>query len=257
MELSGGDPYVHNVHTEGFTTGFQLGDLSGTNSATLINIRPDNSTTNGVVISNQYQTSGGLPGVLPTGNVNIFNLDATGGSPAVTDSLIDQINNNTLTVTNNGTVSSYVFGPSGVFTTAAPESGLQNAVDVSGQNARVFSGSSTAAFSAGATAVAVGASAGASGLSINGGTPITSYIDGSQSIAFGIVSAQSCKEVTVTVSGAAATNEVAANPQSGLVANVVWSARVSSVNTVAVRACNVTGTGITVPTTTWSIKVFQ
>ena len=156
MELSGGDPYVHNVHTEGYTTGFQLGDLSGTNSATLTNIRPDNKTTNGVVISNQYQTSGGLPGILPTENVNIFNLDATGGTPAVTDSLIDQINNNTLTVTNNGTVSSYVFGPSGVFTTAKPESGLLNAVDISGQSIQVFNNSSTASLTAGPGSVNTG-----------------------------------------------------------------------------------------------------
>lgn len=257
MELSGGGPYVHNVHAEGFTTGFQIGDLSGTNSATLTNIRPDNNLTNGVVISNQYQTSGGLPGALPTGNVNIFNLDATGGITAVTDSLIDQINNNTLTVAKNGTVSSYAFGPNGVFTTAVPESGLKNAVDISGQNVQLFSGSPTAAFSAASTAVAVGASAGASGLSINGGTPITSYIDGSQSINFGTISAQSCNEVTVTVSGAATTNEVAANPRTSLGANITWSARVSSANTVAIRACNVSSTSYITASITWNIKVFQ
>ena len=257
MELSGGDPHVHNVHTEGFTTGFQLGDLSGTNSATLTSLRPDNNTVNGVVISNQYQTSGGLPGALPTGNVNIFNLDATGGCPVVTDSLVDQINNNTLTEASNGTVSSYVFGPNGVFTTAVPESGLQNAVDISGQNVQVFSGSSTAAFSAAAGAVAIGASAGASGLSINGGTPITSYIDGSQSINFGTISAQSCTEVTVTVTGAATTNQVSANPKSNLGNNILWDARVSAANTVAVRACNITSSSFLTSSAAWSIKVFQ
>jgi hypothetical protein len=80
MELSGGSPFVHNVHTEGFGVGVQLGDLAGTSGATLINVKPDNYTTTGVVISNQYLSAGSAPGALPTGNINIFNLDVTGGS---------------------------------------------------------------------------------------------------------------------------------------------------------------------------------
>jgi hypothetical protein len=51
MELSGGFPFVHNIHTEGFTVGVQIGDLSGTNGATLSNLKLDNATTTGILIS--------------------------------------------------------------------------------------------------------------------------------------------------------------------------------------------------------------
>jgi hypothetical protein len=113
MDLSGGFPFVHNVHTEGFTVGVQLGDLSGTNGATLSNLKLENNTTTGIVISNQWQSAGGAPGALPTGNINIFNLDVTGGTGTATaNSIIDKINGNTLTNLSggNGSVGYYLFG---------------------------------------------------------------------------------------------------------------------------------------------------
>ncbi len=153
MELSGGFPFVHNIHTEGFDVGVQLGDLSGTNGATLSNLKLDNKTKTGVFISNQWTTSGGAPEALPTGNINIFNLDVTGGDGNTLNSIDDRINNNTLTKATNGTVGYYLYGSNGVMTSAVPENGLKNAFDINNQMLAIYSGSSSAAFSAGSSGV--------------------------------------------------------------------------------------------------------
>ena len=158
MDLSGGSPFVHNVHTEGFAAGVQLGDLSGTSGATLTNVKPNNRTTTGIVISSQFLSAGGAPGALPTGNINIFNLDVTGGQGTPTSqSIIDNINNNTLTNVSggNGAVGYYLYGLNGVMTSAKPESGLINAFDINGQTTAIYSGSSSPVFSAGPSGVTV------------------------------------------------------------------------------------------------------
>lgn len=170
MELSGGSPCVHNVHTEGFTVGVQLGDLSGTSGATLTNVKPnDNKTTTGIVISSQYLSAGSAPGALPKGNINIFNLDVTGGSaPPTTYSIIDNINSNTLTQANgNAGVAYYLFGLNGVMTSAEPESGLINAFDINGLTTAIYSGSASPSFSAGPSGATVG---GGNTLQVGAGT---------------------------------------------------------------------------------------
>jgi len=174
MELSGGSPFVQNVHTEGFAVGVQIGDLSGTNGATLTNLKLNHNTTTGIVISNQWATAGGAPGALPTENINIFNLDVTGGPGTQTaQSIIDNVNGNTLTNPTggggNGAVGYYLFGLNGVTTSAKPESGLINAFDINGQMTAIYSGSSNAVFSAGPTAVSIGTGSNPSSLTINGG----------------------------------------------------------------------------------------
>jgi len=156
MELSGGSPFVHNVHTEGFAVGVQIGDLSGTSGATLTNVKPNNLTTTGIVISNQFLSAGSAPGALPTGNINIFNLDVNGGTPKTTNSIIDNINSNTLTQAVNGAVGYYLYGASGVMTSAVPETTLINAFDINGQTTAIYSGSSSPVFSAGPSGVTVG-----------------------------------------------------------------------------------------------------
>ena len=188
MELSGGSPFVHNVHTEGFGVGVQVGDLSGTNGATLTNLKLNHNTTTGIVISNQWATAGGAPGALPTENINIFNLDVTGGPGTQTaQSIIDNRNGNTLTnAAGNGTVGYYLYGLNGVMTSAKPESGLVNAFDINNQTTAIYSANSTAAFSAGPTAVTIGTSSNLSGLSINGGTSLTGQTGTGGSIALSV-----------------------------------------------------------------------
>jgi hypothetical protein len=149
MELSGGDPFVHNVHAEGFTVGIQIGDLTQTNGVTLTNVKPENNTVTGIQISDQWKLAGAAPGALPTGNIDIFNLDAGGGN-VDTNSIKDLINGNTLTQTgSNLAVGYYLVGPGGVMTSAKPEPGLVNGFDVNGQNVAIYSGSANAVFSAG------------------------------------------------------------------------------------------------------------
>jgi len=92
----------------------------------------------------------------------------SGGSG--TNAIIDNINNNnTLTAAHNPTVGYYLFGTNGVTTNAVPEAGLTNAVDTNSQTLAIYSGSSSAAFSAGPTAVSIGTASNASTLTINGG----------------------------------------------------------------------------------------
>jgi len=153
VELSGGSPLLQAVHAEGFGVGVQIGDLTGTTSATLIDVKLAPSTT-GVVISNQFQTGAATPAFAPTGSVDILNLDVSGGSG--TNAIIDNINNNTLTAANNQTVGYYLFGTNGVTTNAVPETGLTNTVDTNSQTFAIYNGSSSAAFSAGPSGVTVG-----------------------------------------------------------------------------------------------------
>ena len=175
MELSGALSFIHNIHTEGFKVGVQIGDLSRTSGVTLSNLKLENNTTTGVLISNQWPTAG-VPAAEapPTQNIDIFNVDVTGGDHNTTYSIIDNINNNTLTRANgNGIVGYYLFGANGVMTSAVPESLLINAFDVNGQTAAIYSGSASAVFSAGPTAVTIGTASPVSSLSINGAAPLT------------------------------------------------------------------------------------
>jgi hypothetical protein len=164
VELSGGSPLLQAIHTEGFATGVQIGDLTGTSAATLIDVKLAPSTT-GVVISNQWQTGPVVPGFLPTGNIDIFNLDVSGGGG--TYALVDNLNNNKLTAATNSTVGYYLFGLNGVMTSAVPETGLINAVDINGLTTAIYSGSASPSFSAGPSGAAVG---GGNTLQVGAGT---------------------------------------------------------------------------------------
>jgi hypothetical protein len=161
--------FVHSVHTEWFDVGVQIGDLSGTSGATLSNLKLENKTKTGVVISNQWITSGGAPGALPTANIDILNLDGTGGTGTPTiNSIIDNINGNTLTqAAGNGAVGYCLYGLNGVMTSAKPECGLQNAFDINDQTAAIYSGSASAVFSAEPSGANIG---GANRLHIGSGT---------------------------------------------------------------------------------------
>jgi hypothetical protein len=126
----------------------------------LTNLKLNHNTTTGIVISNQWATAGGAPGALPTENINIFNLDVTGGPGTQTaQSIIDNLNGNTLTnaAGGNGAVGYYLFGLNGVMTSAKPESGLINAFDINGQTTAIYNGGSNPVFSAAPSGAGTGA----------------------------------------------------------------------------------------------------
>jgi hypothetical protein len=77
-----------------------------------------------------------------------LNLDVTGGTGTpTTNSIIDNINDNTLTqAAGKGALGYYLYGLNGVMTSVKPECGLQNAFDINGQTTAIYSGSASAVF---------------------------------------------------------------------------------------------------------------
>jgi hypothetical protein len=84
-------------------------------------------------------------------------------------------------------------------------------------------------------------------------------INYSATLDFGTVSANSTKELSVTITGVAYGSDVAVvNPRGSLIAGLIWGATVNTDNTVTVRVANVTTAAITVPSTqVFMLKVFK
>lgn len=72
------------------------------------------------------------------------------------------------------------------------------------------------------------------------------YIPGSASLTFGTVATNACGEQSFTVTGAATNDVLLVGYPSGLNANLSAVTRVTAANTVTVRLCNPTGSGIAV-----------
>lgn len=79
----------------------------------------------------------------------------------------------------------------------------------------------------------------------------------SATLDFGSIAAGTTAELTVTVTGAATTDDVTANPASSLEAGLVWSAVVTSANTVTIRVANVTTGAIDPASRSWRVRVFK
>lgn len=75
--------------------------------------------------------------------------------------------------------------------------------------------------------------------------------------AVGLVAAQSTKEITITVAGAARTDNVIANPYYTSETGTVWSAYVKSADTVAIRLANITAADITIASNVWRVTVIK
>lgn len=83
--------------------------------------------------------------------------------------------------------------------------------------------------------------------------PLVLY--GSATLDFGSISAQTCAELTITVTGANTGDNVALGPPSSIEAGLSWSGYVSAANTVTVRLCNVTGSPIDPASASWRCVV--
>lgn len=79
-----------------------------------------------------------------------------------------------------------------------------------------------------------------------------------ESLSFGSIGAGLSAEVSVAVPGAGTASGIAlATPSSSLVSGLIWSARVSGSNTVAVRVANTTSAPITPAVVNWRVGVLQ
>lgn len=72
---------------------------------------------------------------------------------------------------------------------------------------------------------------------------------------FPSVSAQTCQELTVTVTGAKTGDAVYVGPPSGLEAGLSATGYVSAADTVKVRVCNVTSGAVDPASAVWKVLV--
>lgn len=82
-------------------------------------------------------------------------------------------------------------------------------------------------------------------------------LDFSASLDFGSIAAQSCSELTITVTGASANNAVAASWPVSLETGLAGLMRVSASGSVAVRLCNITAAAIDPAAQTFAGRVIQ
>lgn len=117
MSFSGGPWEAHNIHAEDALYGAAIGIDGNTRDIRLSHFSPVTNVVNGVLISNQWATS----------NIDIDMLVTTqGGGTPNTTSLIDLINSNTLTPTNNGHLGHYWLDSAAYpWTTANPVGGTE------------------------------------------------------------------------------------------------------------------------------------
>jgi hypothetical protein len=97
-------------------------------------------------------------------------------------------------------------------------------------------------------------------LTVGSGSTISGIFQGSATLDFGQIAAQTCVNAgTIPVTGASTADPVALGVESaGIVSNVNYTAFVSSANTVAVRACNVASSASTdAPSAAFRATVFE
>lgn len=87
------------------------------------------------------------------------------------------------------------------------------------------------------------------------GTLIDGHWSATATLDFGSIAANSTSELTITVTGAADGDMVTATPANGIESGLIWSAYVSSANTVTVRLANVTTSAIDPASRSWRASV--
>jgi len=153
--------------------------------------------------------------------------------------------------------SSYYFDTNGhnVCPLDSPYCEFSGTVIVDGQ-AKVANGSSAApSIVFGTSGAGLYYDTATNSLKIVGYTPVPAPLTGTVSISGSVLVVAGCLSNTTTITGVALGNFVQVAPQSdpGGISSVV--AYVSAADTVTVSECSVIG--LTIPTTTWNIKVTQ
>jgi hypothetical protein len=96
-------------------------------------------------------------------------------------------------------------------------------------------------------------------VAIGGGSTINAIYSGSGTLTYAAISAQTCQERTLTITGVSTTNfGVSCAPRATLGnSNLSWSSWVSASNTVSVRVCNPSSGNITPLAVTWACNEQQ
>ncbi|HXP72215.1 MAG TPA: hypothetical protein VOA88_23285 [Candidatus Dormibacteraeota bacterium] len=93
---------------------------------------------------------------------------------------------------------------------------------------------------------------------VGGGSNVNKILTMSATLTFTSISAQTCQEKTMTVTGAATSGVAQASPAASLGStNLSWSSWVSAVNTVSVRVCNPSSGAITPSAVAWNVEIIQ
>jgi hypothetical protein len=92
---------------------------------------------------------------------------------------------------------------------------------------------------------------------VDPGTVAPIPLTATASLTFGSVAQSACAEQLITVTGAATGDAVSISAPAALEAGFVWSARVSSQNTVTVRLCKITTGAVSPVNATWRAVVHR
>lgn len=109
IAMNGGTYPLSNIHTEGFRVGVCVGCFGVSNGEVIRNAFLTTNTHTSILISANYGSTG-------VTNLDLFNVGSTNvaGSPLTLDTIVDKINGNVITTTNNPIVHHYWLDASGV-----------------------------------------------------------------------------------------------------------------------------------------------
>ena len=93
------------------------------------------------------------------------------------------------------------------------------------------------------------------GFIVGSGATISKALSASASLNFGSISAAAQADLTITVTGAAAGDEVIMALPAAPAAGLVFNAFVSAANTVTIRASNITGSSVDPAAATYGVIV--
>lgn len=89
------------------------------------------------------------------------------------------------------------------------------------------------------------------------GAKLTSILTASAALDFASIAAAASADLTITVTGAVANDEVALGLPVAPAAGLVFNAFVSAANTVTIRATNITALAVDAASATYSVSVFK
>lgn len=95
------------------------------------------------------------------------------------------------------------------------------------------------------------------GFVVGSGATVSKLLSASASLDFGSISAGAQADLTITVTGAAAGNEVIMALPAAPAAGIVFNAFVSAANTVTVRASNISGSPVNPSPATYGVVVLS
>lgn len=95
------------------------------------------------------------------------------------------------------------------------------------------------------------------GFIVGSGATIAKVLSGSASLNFGSIASAAQADLTITVTGAAAGDEVIMGLPAAPAAGIVFNAFVSAANTVTVRASNISGAPVDPAAATYNVIVLS